>query len=118
MPFVVQGERDHRARETPEQRGARPSQHRLRDRERKRERLAPETAEEREVRLARRRVQAKSRLAAESEETQLEHLRSYRERRIAAQSSDEREARLLAALFHILRRLYLFAIFVVITFKL
>ena len=106
MPFVVQGERDHRARETPEQRGARPSQHRLRDRERKRERLAPETAEEREVRLARRRVQAKSRLAAESEETQLEHLRSYRERRIAAQSSDERGSPIRCVLRYLTEAVY------------
>ena len=109
-------EREHRARETPEQREARLQQRRLRDREWARERLATETAEEREARLARRRVQAKSRLAAESGETQLEHLRSYRERRIAAQSSDEREAYLFAAFFHTLPRL--FAIFVVLTFKL
>ena len=59
-------EREHCARETPEQRDARLYQRRLRDRERARERLATETAEEREARLARRRVQAKSRLAAES----------------------------------------------------
>ena len=78
-------EREHCARETPEQRDARLYQRRLRDRERARERLATETAEEREARLARRRVQAKSRLAAESGETQLEHLRSYRERRIVVQ---------------------------------
>ena len=68
MPFVVEGERDHRARETPEKREARLSQRRLRDRERKRERLGTETVEDREARLATRRVQAKSRLSAKSGE--------------------------------------------------
>ena len=72
-------ERERRARETPEQREARLYQRRLHDRERTRERLATETAEEREARLARRRVQARSRLVAESGETQhtrFQHLRS------------------------------------------
>ena len=85
MPFVV----EERGKENVVpvrllSREARLYQRRLRDREWARERLATETAEEREARLARRRVQAKSRLAAESGETQLEHLRSYRESRIAA----------------------------------
>ena len=61
-------ERERRASETPEQREARLSQRRLRDRERARQRRATETAEEREARLARGRVRSRARRGAESEE--------------------------------------------------
>ena len=114
MPFV---ERVHCARE----REARLYQRRLRDRERPRERLATETAEEREARLARRRVQAKSRLAAESGETQLEHLRSYREKaNCCTVQRREKGLPIRFALRYLTEAVYnlYIAIFVVLRFKL
>ena len=62
-------ESERRASETPEQREARLSQRRLRDRGWARQRRATEAAEEREARPARGRVRSRARRGTESEET-------------------------------------------------
>ena len=60
-------DRERRARESAEEREARLSRRRIRDRQRTRERRASETAVQREVRLVSRRIRDRARRAEESE---------------------------------------------------
>ena len=60
-------DRERRARENAEEREARLARRRIRDRQRTRERRASETAVQREVRLVSRRIRDRARRAEESE---------------------------------------------------
>ena len=61
-------DRERRARESAEEREVRLARRRVRDRQRARERRASETAVQREVRLVSRRIRDRARRTAESEE--------------------------------------------------
>ena len=72
-----------RVNESAEEREARLSRRRLRDRERPRQRLVTEIAEEREERLARGRQRARERLATETADEREARLAKRRARRAA-----------------------------------